>query len=163
MKAFLDWLLKVESVVAAIAYVIVTALLLGEIVAREVFLTAIWGSQKMAVFAAIIAAFLGLVLATADNVHLRPQFADRWIPQQFSGVADRLGDFISAAIFAAMGITASAYLYDTYANGDRAAVLYWPLWPIQLILPYAFYSCALRHLAFAIRPGLKPKPGSSLG
>ena len=61
-----------------------------------------------------------------------------------------------------MGVIASQYLFDTYTNGDRAAVLYWQLWPIQLTLPYAFYSCALRHLAFAYRPDLKPKPGASL-
>ena len=36
------------------------------------------------------------------------------------------------------------------------AVLYWLLWPIQMIIPYALISTALRHLAFAIWPGLKP-------
>ena len=60
MRTFLDWLTRAESVVAALAYLIVTGLLLGEIIAREVFGTSIWGSQKMAVFAAIFAAFLGL-------------------------------------------------------------------------------------------------------
>jgi TRAP-type C4-dicarboxylate transport system permease small subunit len=162
MKTFLDRLVKVESLLAALAYVIVTALLLGEIGAREIFGTSIWGSQKMAVFAAIFAAFLGLVLATAENAHLRPQFADRWIPERYGDLVNRIGDLVSAALFGAMGVIASQYLFDTYTNGDRAAVLYWQLWPIQLILPYAFYSCALRHLAFAYRPDLKPKPGASL-
>lgn len=163
MKVILDWLTKAESVVAAIAYLLVTGLLLGEIIAREVFATSIWGSQKMAVFAAIFAAFLGLSLATAANAHLRPQFADMWFPKRFWPFIERFGDILSATIFGAMGVIATMYLSDTYSNGDRAAVLYWSLWPIQLILPYAFYSCAFRHLAFAYRPSLKPAPDASTG
>jgi len=158
MKSTLALLLSAESVLAAIAYAVVVALLLGEIIAREVFLETIWGSQKMAVFAAIIAAFFGLAIATAANAHLRPQFADHWWPRAWQPAVERFGDFLSAAIFAGLGVVATMYIMDTYANGDRAAVLYWPLWPIQLILPYAFFASGLRHLAFGLMPALKPGP-----
>jgi len=158
MKSLLARLLQAESVLATIAYAVVVALLLGEIIARELFSTSIWGSQKMAVFAAIIAAFFGLTLATAANAHLRPQFADNWWPRRWQPTIARLGDLLSAAIFAGLGVVASMYVMDTYANGDRAAVLYWSLWPIQLILPYAFFASGLRHLAFGLWPELKPGP-----
>ena len=156
MKAVLAVILRVESVLAAIAYAIVAALLLGEIIARELFYTSIWGSQKMAVFGAIIAAFLGLSLATAANAHLRPQFADNWFPSSWRPAVGRFGDVLSCVIYASLGVVAALYIADTYANGDRAAVLYWPLWPIQLVIPYAFASSALRHLAFAVWPDMKP-------
>ena len=81
MKALLTWLQRFESVIAAVAYTTVAGLLLGEIVAREFFSSSIWGSQKMAVFAAIIAGFLGLSLTTGVNCHLRPQFADNCLPK----------------------------------------------------------------------------------
>ena len=161
MKAFLALLLRAEAMLAAIAYSVVAALLLGEIVAREIFATSIWGSQKMAVFAAIVAGFLGLSLATAANAHLRPQFADNWWPAHWRDGVARFGDFLSAFLFAAMGVVAALYISDTFANGDRAAVLYWPLWPIQLVLPYAFFSSALRHFVFAAWPNLKPRPGAT--
>jgi hypothetical protein len=32
------------------------------------------------------------------------------------------------------------------------------VWPIQLILPWMFFSSALRHLVFAAFPALKPAP-----
>ncbi len=163
MPAALTWLLRVESFVAAAAYAVVAALLLGEIIAREIFVTSIWGSQKMAVFAAIIAGFLGLTLATAANGHLRPHFADGWFPRPWWPAVARLGDLLSAAIFAGLGVVATLYIIDTYLNGDRAAVLYWPLWPIQLVLPYAFYSSALRYLVFALRPDWKPRPDAIEG
>jgi len=157
MADFFKILTKIEAVLAALAYVLVASLLLGEVVAREVFTTSIWGSQKIAVFAAIVAGFFGLALATASNSHLRPQFADGWWPSDLRPAISRIGDGLSALLFAALGVVAAFYLHDTIANGDRAAVLYWPLWPIQLVLPYAFFSCAFRHLGFAAWPALKPR------
>ena len=153
MKAFLALL---ESIVAVIAYLVVASLLLGEIAARELFSSSIWGSQKMAVFAAIFAAFLGLSLATAANAHLRPQFADYWWPAAWHARMARFGDGLSCLIYIGLGVIAAFYISDTFSNQDRAAVLYWPLWPIQLVIPYAFFSSALRHLAFAIWPEMKP-------
>ena len=158
LERLLRGYLFAESSVAALAYAGVAALLLGEVVARELFQYSIWGSQKIAVFAAIIAGFLGLSIATAANRHLRPQFADRWWPAAWQATLERLGDSISSVIFLALGIVATMYVSDTYANTDRAAVLYWPLWPIQLVIPYAFYASGLRHAIFAWRPDLKPAP-----
>lgn len=158
MAAFLRNLLKVESFVAAVAYGLVAALLLGEIVAREIFSETIWGSQKMAVFAAIYAGFMGLTLATAGNSHLRPQFADNWWPRRLHVKVERFGDVLSGVIFWGLAGSAVSYVMDSYTFGDRAAVLYNPLWWIQVIIPYALFSSGLRHMAFALRPALKPSP-----
>ena len=158
MGRLLAGLRRVEAAIAAFAYLTVTVLLLLGIAAREFYSTSIWGSEKMAVFAAIIAAFLGLTLATSANAHLRPQFADAWWPAAWRTVIARLGDLLSAVIFAGIGAIAAIYVVDTYGNNDRAIILYWPLWIIQIVIPYAFFSSALRHAIFAWRPGLKPQP-----
>ena len=158
MTGFLNGLQWIEKAVAALAYVLVTGLLLAGILARELFSTSIWGSEKMAVFAAVYAAFLGMTLATAANGHLRPRFTDHWWPQAWQASVARAGDILSAALFIGTGIIAASYVTDTYLNHDRAMVLYWPLWMIQIIIPYAFLSCGVRHVAFAVRPDLKPRP-----
>lgn len=158
MAAFLKWLLRLESTVAAVAYVIVAGLLLGEIIAREIFATTIWGSQRMAIYAAIYAGFLGLCLATAANSHLRPQFADRWWPSRWDKGLNRFGDFLSAALFIWLGIVGLEYVTDSYEANEVAPVIRWELWWIQSVIIYAFFSSAVRHIAFAIRPDLKPVP-----
>ncbi|WP_417518436.1 TRAP transporter small permease [Minwuia sp.] len=158
MAAFLKWLLRAESLVAALAYLIVASLLLGEIIAREIFSTTIWGSQRMAVFAAIYAGFLGLCLATAANSHLRPQFADGWWPARWARELDRIGDVISAILFIILGIVGLDFVSQTYATGDTASVIRWKLWPFQAVIVYSFFSSAVRHIIFAARPDLKPMP-----
>ena len=133
-------------------------LLLGEIVAREIFSSSIWGSQRIAVFAAIIAGFLGLSLATGSNGHLRPQFADNWFPERLRAGVARFGDFLSSVIWITLSVIAILYVSETFESNEKAAVLYWPLWPLQLVLPYAFASCGVRHFVFGMRPDLKPEP-----
>ena len=158
MARALGWLYKIEAALAVIAYVAVTGLLLAAIIARELFSTSIWGSEKAAVFAAIFAAFFGLTLSTAANTHLRPQFTDNWWPRSVRPVLARVGDYLSAVLFIIIGIVACIYVADTYVNEDKAMILYWPLWVIQIVIPYAFFSSALRHLVFALNPGWKPSP-----
>ena len=112
----------------------------------------------MAVFAAIFAAFLGLTLATSANSHLRPQFADAWWPEAWHSAMARIGDLLSAGLFGTIGVIASIYVLETYANNDRAIILFWPLWIIQIVIPYSLFSSTIRHILFAARPDLKPQP-----
>jgi TRAP-type C4-dicarboxylate transport system permease small subunit len=158
MAAFLKWLLRIESTVAAAAYLIVASLLLGEIVAREIFSTTIWGSQRMAIYAAIYAGFLGLCLATAANGHLRPQFADKWWPSRWSGNLSRIGDVISAGLFIWLGVVGMEYIVASYEANETAPVIRWKLWWIQSVIIYSFFSSAVRHIIFAAKPDLKPTP-----
>ena len=147
----------IEAGLATVAYAAVAGLLLLDVLSREIVGEAIWGAQKLAVFGAIVAAFLGLCLATASNSHLRPQFTDTWFPRTWNPGIGRIGDLVSAAVFIFLGVIALGYLSESIANKERAAVLYVPLWPIQIVLPYAFFSSAFRHLAFAAYPDLKPQ------
>lgn len=145
----------VESIAAALAYAGVAAILIGDVVGREIFGTSVFGAQKMAVYGAVVAAFLGLSLATAANTHLRPAFLDHVLR---GPVVDRCGDALSAVFYLVVAYFAVGFVMQSMEFEDRAAVLYWLLWPIQIIIPYALITTALRHGAFAIWPALKPMP-----
>ena len=62
-----------------------------------------------------------------------------------------------------MGYFAVLLVMQSYEYQEKAAVLYWQLWPIQLVIPYAFFSTAIRHLCFAAWPVLKPASAESAG
>ena len=157
MRRFLEILTRFESTVAVAAYTVTAGLLVADVISREVFSEAIWGAQKIAVFGAIIAGILGLTLAVAQNAHLRANFADGVLPFPWTA---RAGDLISAAIFLTMGGYAVYFVSESILFRDRAAVINWPLWPFQSVFAYAFFASALRHIAFAIDPTLKPQPES---
>ncbi|MGB1010450.1 MAG: TRAP transporter small permease [Thiolinea sp.] len=145
----------IESVIATLAYAFVAGLLIVDVVGRELFGATIMGSQQLAVYGAIIAGFLGLTLATSDNSHLRPGFMD-FLFKRFEPKIQQLGDALSASFFFVSACVAWMFVSVSMDNQDKAPVLYFVVWPLQLVLPYAFISSGLKHLIFALRPELKP-------
>lgn len=140
---------------ATLSYAAVTLSLLSDIVGRELFGQGIWGAERFAVYAAIIAAFLGLSLASADDLLIRPRFLDAIVPQRFNVAVNRASDAVSALIYMSLGGLAIGYVMGSYARGDITPVLDWPLWPLQLVLPYSFLSAGGRHLLYSVQPDLK--------
>jgi len=156
-SVFLDKLKLFESIVATCAYAIVAGLLIVDVVGRELFGIALLGAQQMAVYGAIIAGFLGLTLATSDNCHLRPAFLD-FVFQFADLTVQRVGDAVSAVFFFIGAYVAWTFVAASLDNLDKAPVLYFVVWPLQLVMPYAFISSGLKHLIFARHPNLKPVP-----
>jgi hypothetical protein len=56
----------------------------------------------------------------------------------------------------ALGWYAVDFVRNSAALGERGMAIPIVVWPIQLILPWMFFSSALRHLCFAAWPALKP-------
>lgn len=139
--------------VAISAYAVTCGLLLADVFSREIWSQSIWGAQNIAVFGAIVAGILGLTIAVGNNAHLRPEFTDRLLPYAW---VDRAADLVSALIFAALCFYAVQFVMESIDFDDRAEVIYIPLWPIQMVFPYAFATAALRHIYFFFDPSLKP-------
>lgn len=155
LAGILKGLKLTESIVATAAYAVVATLLMIDVVGREVFGTAILGLQQIAVYAAIIAGFLGLTLATSDSAHLRPEFMDFVAGRRMDRHVARFGDFLSSVFFFASAYVAWTFVAVSMEYGDKAPVLYFEIWPLQLVLPFAFASSAVKHLIFGLRPDLK--------
>ncbi|WP_319824946.1 TRAP transporter small permease [Thalassovita sp.] len=155
MRLYVQLLLWLESAIAVVAYFTTAGLLLSVILSREVFTSSIDGAQKVAVLCAIIAGSLGMAIATGENAHLRPTFADKMLPGQ---LVDRLGDVLSAVIHICLGYFAVTFVTESKSFGDVAELIRVPLWPFQMVFPYMFFSSALKHLVFAWQPEWKPRP-----
>lgn len=160
MQRFLQTLRTLEAIAATAAYAGVAGLLIADVIGRELFARSIFGAQQLAVYGAILAGFLGLTLATSDNAHLRPGFMD-FLARGHERTVARLGDAVSAVFFLGGAYIAWTFVAISWDAGDRAPVLYFVVWPLQLIIPYAMLSCALKHLIFALRPALKPDPSGA--
>lgn len=160
MEHVLLILRRCEALVATLSYGVVAALLMADVIGREVFRASFLGAEQLAVYGAILAGFLGLTLATSDNAHLRPGFMDFVIAGR-EALAVRIGDAVSSVFFFAAAVVAWSFVAVSMEAQDRAPVFYFVVWPLQLIIPYAFASSAIKHGIFALQPGLKPVPGAA--
>ncbi len=148
----LRFLMRIEAIVAASAYAATTLLLLADVIAREFLSQALWGAQQTAVLCSILAAMVGLTLATGRGAHFRPEFADGILKFAF---VDRLGDLISGILLLVFAYFAVEFVMESKEFADRVPVVNILLWPVQIIVPYALASSALKHLVFAWDPMVK--------
>lgn len=155
---FLRFLYQIEAVLASVAYAIAAGILLYDVVTRELGMESYLGAQKIAVFGTIIAAFLGLSLATAAGRHLKPAFVKAWVPNSWDPAMERLSNTLSGVIYITLAIYGIDFVLQSIEYDDKVAVLRWQLWPFRIVLPVAFGLSALRHFCFAIWPGLTPVP-----
>jgi TRAP-type C4-dicarboxylate transport system permease small subunit len=152
MMLLLRILMRIEAAVAALAYAATTMLLLADVVAREVFSQALWGAQQSAILLSILAGMIGLTLATGRQAHFRPEFADAVLP--FNWV-NRAGDGISAVLFAGFAYYAAEFVLESREFSDRVPIINVMLWPLQIVVPYAMASSAIKHAIFALNPTAK--------
>lgn len=155
-KRLLHSLFAIDATLAVIAYLAIAALLLTNVAMRELGFGSLWGAMRVAVYLMIVTGFLGLGLAAHLGRHLRPRVADGLVPRRAAGLADRLGHGIMALTFAVCAGIGAQLVWASYSFGDTARTIGIAIWPIQIVVPYAFASLALRHACYGIWPALVP-------
>jgi TRAP-type C4-dicarboxylate transport system permease small subunit len=152
----LTWLRRLEVVVCVIAFSTAALALIADVFARELLGNGIFGAQRVAVWGTAIAGLVGFALVTSEAGHLRPRFADKWLPRALDPYMDRIGDAVSALICIGLGVYAFDFVLNSHRLGERGMAIPIKVWPIQIILPWMFFSSAARHLIFVAHPQLRP-------
>jgi TRAP-type C4-dicarboxylate transport system permease small subunit len=153
----LQRLFAFEITVAILAFMTIFGLLLFDVLSRELGFGSIWGAQRISVYLMIVTGFLGLGLAAAQGRHLRPKFLDNIVPQRSWNLVDRIGSILMCLIFLGFALVAIQFLKEAIEYSDLARVIKIPIWYIQVIVPYAFFSTAVRYGIFALYPDLRPE------
>jgi TRAP-type C4-dicarboxylate transport system permease small subunit len=157
MRSLLKWLWRLEATVCVVTFSLTALALMADVLSRELLGDGIFGAQRFAVWTTAIAGLLGFALVTAENGHLRPQFADKWIPAALEPHMDRIGELLSMSICLFLGWYAIGFVQSSMALGERGMAIPIKVWPIQTVLIWMFFSSALRHATFAIWPALRPE------
>ena len=148
----LDYLTKVERLFAALLVVILTAFVVIDVGARELFKTGIPWAQKGAVYLMIWTGFLGAIIVTQKVEHLRPEVADKLWKGKWKGLYLRFHNFLILIFTLTMAYYSYGYVMESKDFGDRNVIIDMPMWLLQLIIPYTFSSMSLRYLYFIFFP-----------
>lgn len=154
----LDTLRRAELVVTSAAFAVLTVVIFSDVVVREFSGTGLTWAREIGVFANIVVTLIGIGLASDAGAHLRPRFADRWLPSAWDPLLVRVGEALTAVFCVAFAWIALRVVLETRELDERSVVLRMVVWPIQSALPVAFVLCAVRHAAYACWPTLAPKP-----
>jgi TRAP-type C4-dicarboxylate transport system permease small subunit len=147
---------QVEQGIAFTAFLALLGILLADILSRKLSGAGLTWARQLAVYANLLVVMLGMGIASARGTHLRPRFADRWLPLSWDPLFDRLRDALMALFCLALAIVALAAVAETRQLDERSANPRWLVWPFQAVMPLAFFTGCLRHSLFACFPSLTP-------
>lgn len=147
---------KIEVVVCYTTFTIGTVALALDIIGREFFSKGIFGAQRLAVYCIAIAGVMGFSYVVSHGGHLRPSILDKLVPARFDRMAGRVADIISATLCVLLAYGAFLLVRTTHLHGEQDMSLSVPIWPIQSVLIVAFLFAAMKYLAYAFYPAMRP-------
>lgn len=160
----------VECVIAVIAFSFIAAIILLDVLGREILgrlslwfdwdigPTGVFFAQRLSVLALVIGAYAGIGIATASGSHLRPRLGDGWVPKSWDKAMTRIADLVTGLFLIGATVVAWMFVEVSIEKVERTMVLDWVVWPFQAAIAVGFLSAALRYLVFAAYPNLHPIP-----
>ena len=148
---------RFEKVVALLAFSVMTLVIIADVVSRKLAGHGIAGAPRVAVYAMIIASLISFGLASHKGRHLRPRFADGWLPEGWGII--RLQEGLTALFCLVFAVAAVQVVYDTYLLQETSRMLRIAIWPMQTVIPLAFFIGAVRHGLYALYPEIRPDEG----
>ncbi len=159
-ESLINYLYRFEKAVALLAFAVMTLVIIADVMSRKMIGQGIAGAPRIAVYAMIIAALISFGLASHSGRHLRPRFADNWLPEKWDGMVIRLQESLMSVFCLTFAITAMLVVYDTYQLQETSRMLRIAIWPMQTVMPLAFVIGAVRHGLYALYPDIRPPEGT---
>lgn len=146
---------QLERAITFTAFLVLITVLFADVISREVTGAGIIWARQIGVYANLFLTMVGIGVASADGAHLRPRFADRWLPAAWDPALERLQEALMAAFCLAFAIVAALAVTETRTLDERSAMPPWLVWPFQAVIPAVFLVACLRHAMFAVIPSLR--------
>ena len=156
VATFLDGLTRLERAACISALAGLALVLFVDVLMRTLFGNGLFWAHQVGVYSNMVVSLIGIGLASSNGSHLRPRFADHWLPAQWEPIIIRLQHLVSSLLFLLFALLSVEVVVESFAMGELSTVLQTPVWPVQSLLPLAFGLAFIRHLLFAIYPQLQP-------
>jgi TRAP-type C4-dicarboxylate transport system permease small subunit len=136
--------------------VVLILVVFADVVSRELTGAGLYWATQIGVWANVFVVLAGFGLASADGAHLRPRFADGWLPTGFAPALEFLQHLVMSLFCIAIGSLSLSVVLGSFRLDEVSLDLYLPIWPVQALLPLAFFTAAVRHAIYAFVPALRP-------
>lgn len=152
---------RVEEAITLAAFAMLVLVLFADVLSRELTDAGLAWSRQVGVYANLFLTMVGVGLASAGGTHLRPRFADHWLPSAWHPRLDTARELLMAGFFLGALTISLAAIAETHALEEQVPLLGWPVWRFQLILPAVFLIAVVRHGCYAAFPRLRPAEAGS--
>lgn len=160
--ALLRGLHKLEKLLAVTAFGLLVVVVFADVVSRELTGAGLYWASQVGVWTNVLVVMAGFGLASANGAHLRPRFADNWLPRSWATGIVTVQHACMALFCALIGALAARVVAGSWQLGEVSIDLFLPVWPVQLFLPLAFFAAAVRHGLYAVFESLRPEDTNAM-
>ena len=151
-----------ERVVTFVAFLVLIGVIFADVLMREATGSGLHWARQAGVYANVFVVMFGIGIASAGGAHLRPRFADGWLPARLDPLLIRLQDGLMACFCLSFAVVAAVVVADSFLLNERSVVLRLLIWPFQVIVPVVFIIATVRHTLFAVFPTVRPAESSGV-
>jgi len=142
--------------VTFVAFLVLIGVIFADVLMREFTGSGLHWARQAGVYANLFVVMFGIGIASAGGAHLRPRFADGWLPARFEPLLIRLQDALMACFCLCFAVVAAVVVMDSYLLAERSVVLRILIWPFQAVVPVVFVIATVRHGLYAAFPSTRP-------
>ena len=157
IKQTLKLLTTFEKSITFFAFLVLVSVMFTDVAIREITGTGLHWSRQVGVYANLFVVMFGLGVASSEGAHLRPKFADSWLPKKLEPLLIRLQEGFMSLFCLLFALIAFQVVAETYRDDVQSIVLRMAIWPSQMIIPIAFLIAAIRHSIYALNPKYRPQ------
>ncbi len=139
---------KIEEGSLAVFLGLMVALVLIQILLRNLYSTGIMGGAEIVRHLVLWVAFLGAGMAAREGKHIRIDIAGRILSPRFKCGCDVLTGIFSVVVCAILVYASTSFLLVDYEAGTSIAFFGMPVWVLELIIPAGYLVITVR---FAVR------------
>ena len=161
IKKTLTVMTRFEKGITFVAFALLVIVMFTDVAIRELTGAGLHWSRQLGVYANLFVVMFGLGVASSEGAHLRPKFADTWLPKNWDPVLIRVQEGIMSFFCLCFTIIASQVVIETFHDDVQSVVLRIVIWPFQAVIPLAFFMTSIRHLLYTIDPKNRPKVENS--
>ena len=155
-KKILNRLTLIEKWMTFTAFLVLVVVMFADVAIRELSGTGLHWSRQIGVYANLCVVMFGLGVASSHSAHLRPKFADHWLPKSWNPILERFQEGLMCLFCLVFSIVATQVVIETFNDDVQSMVLRIAIWPFQAIIPIAFFMTSIRHLIYTMYPNLRP-------
>ena len=155
-EKILNKLTQFEKWITFGAFIILVTVMFADVALRELTGAGLHWSRQIGVYANLFVVMFGLGVASSEAAHLRPKFADNWLPKTWEPFLERCQEGLMFVFCLLFSIVAAQVVIETFDDNVQSIVLRIAIWPFQAIIPLAFFLTSIRHLIYTFYPSLRP-------
>lgn len=149
LKSVDSGLAKVESAIVVLFLAVMVLMAFLQVLLRNFFNTGILWADPFLRNLVLWVGFLGAMLATRQDRHIRIDVLTRFLPPSFKRLSNILTHLFSAVVCFFLVLASVSFVIDEKQFGEKISFFTdLPIWYVQLIIPVGFVVMMFR---FAIR------------